>query len=87
VSASLDHVFYWKNEKDKEVDFVIGLEDKFLPIEVKCSDTVKREDKEGLYDFLKAPRAHDCGIITSVNQLKARREYTVVPLSILLLLT
>jgi len=57
-----------------------------LPIEVKYSDNIQKNDAQGIYDFMKTGRSHDFGIITSRNQLEARKGYTVVPLSVLLLL-
>jgi predicted AAA+ superfamily ATPase len=80
-----NYVFYWKSQR-REVDFVIDLDGKYLPIEVKYSDNIQKNDAQGIYDFMKTGRSHDFGIITSKNQLEARKGYTVVPLSILLLL-
>lgn len=80
-----NYVFYWKNKK-KELDFAIALDDKFLPIEVKYSDNIQKDDARGIYDFMKTGRSHDFGIITSRNRLEAGKRYVVVPLSLLLLL-
>jgi len=80
-----NYVFYWKNKR-KELDFTIELDDKFLPIEVKYSDNIQRNDAQGIYDFMKTGRSHDFGIITSRNRLQAGKKYTIVPLGILLLL-
>jgi predicted AAA+ superfamily ATPase len=78
-------VFYWKGKK-KEVDFVINIANKFLPIEVKYSDNVQRDDVKGIYDFMKTGCSHDCGILTSRTRLETGRDYVVIPLGILLLL-
>jgi len=80
-----NYVFYWKNKK-KELDFAIALDDKFLPIEVKYSDNIQKDDARGIYNFMKTGRSHDFGIITSRNRLEAGKRYMVVPLSLLLLL-
>ena len=80
-----NYVFYWKNKK-KELDFAIELDDKFLPIEVKYSDNIQKDDARGIYDFMKTGRSHDFGLITSRNRLEVGKRYTVVPLGILLLL-
>ena len=80
-----NYVFYWKNKK-KELDFAIELDGKFLPIEVKYSDNIQKDDARGIYDFMKTGRSHDFGIITSRNRLEVGKRYVVVPLGILLLL-
>jgi predicted AAA+ superfamily ATPase len=80
-----NYVFYWRSQK-REVDFVIDVDGKYLPIEVKYSDNIQKNDAQGIYDFMKTGRSHDFGIITSKTQLEARNGYTVVPLSVLLLL-
>jgi len=81
-----NYVFYWKN-KNKEVDFTFRLNEKFLPIEVKYSDNIDKDDTKGITEFMKSGCSHDFGIITSKNRLEVGKGYIVVPLSILLLLT
>jgi predicted AAA+ superfamily ATPase len=78
-------VFYWTN-KSKEVDFVIEMNDQFLPIEVKYSDNIGKSDAKGIEHFIKTGCSSPCGIITSRNRLEVKNKYVIVPLSILLLL-
>ena len=80
-----NYVFYWKGKKN-EVDFVIDLDGKYLPIEIKYSDNIQNGDAKGIYDFMKTGRTHGYGIVTSKNILKVEKNYTIIPLSILLLL-
>ena len=80
-----NYVFYWKTKK-KELDFAVELDGKFLPIEVKYSNNIQKDDAKGIYDFMKTSRSHDFGIITSKSRLEAGKKYTIVPLPILLLL-
>ena len=80
-----NYVFYWTN-KSKEVDFVIELGERFLPIEVKYSDNIGKDDAKGIKHFIKTGRSYPCGIITSKAHLEVKKDYTVIPLSILLLL-
>lgn len=80
-----NYVFYWRSKK-REVDFAIELDDKFLPIEVKYSNNIQKDDIRGISDFRKTGRSHDFGIITSRTRLETGKGYTIVPLSILLLL-
>lgn len=80
-------VFYWTNEKQREVDFIIRLNDKCMPIEVRYSDSISSHDAAPMYDFFKTvPQAHKSGLITSINVLDSQRRYTIIPLCILLLL-
>jgi len=78
-------VYYWTNDK-REVDFTIELDGKFVPIEVKYSDNIQKDDAKGIYDFMKTGRSHDFGLITSRNHLEIGNKYVIVPLSILLLI-
>jgi predicted AAA+ superfamily ATPase len=80
-----NYVYYWSNDK-REVDFAIDLDGKFIPIEVKYSDNIQKDDAKGIWDFMKTGRSHDFGIITSRNRLEVKNKYVIVPLSILLLL-
>lgn len=80
-----NYVYYWTNDK-REVDFVVDLDGKFVPIEVKYSDNIQKDDAKGIWDFMKTGRSHDFGIITSRNRLEVKNKYVIVPLSILLLL-
>ncbi|MFW6117794.1 MAG: DUF4143 domain-containing protein, partial [Thermoproteota archaeon] len=81
-----NYVFYWRNKKT-EIDFTIDLEGKFLPIEVKYSDNIGKEEAKPISDFIKTGRSHDYGIITSKNRLEKGKNYLLIPLSTLLLLT
>jgi predicted AAA+ superfamily ATPase len=80
-----NYVYYWANDK-REVDFAVELDGRFVPIEVKYSDNIQKDDAKGIYDFMKTGRSHDFGIITSKSRLEVGRRYVTVPLSILLLL-
>lgn len=80
-----NYVFYWKSKK-REVDFAVQLDDKFIPTEVKYSNNIQKDDTRGISDFKKTGRSHDYGIITSRTKLETGKGYTIVPLSILLLL-
>jgi predicted AAA+ superfamily ATPase len=84
-----DYVFFWKSTKieekeEKEVDFVVKLNDKSLAVEVK--DTNKIKSTEAIREFTNTADAYKCGIITSDTDLKSHHKYVRVPASILLLL-
>jgi predicted AAA+ superfamily ATPase len=80
-------VFFWTNGNRREVDFIIRLNDKCMPIEVKYSDSISSDDATPMFDFFNAaPQVHKSGIITSIKVLEPRRRYTIIPLCILLLL-
>jgi len=83
---SSNYVFYWINEKKKEVDFVFELDGRYLPIEVKYSDDIQKGDIKGLFDFMKTGRSHNYGIVASRSQAKINDSFVVIPVSILLLL-
>jgi uncharacterized protein len=50
--AGVPDVFYWRTAGGREVDFVVELDDRAIPIEVKASTSVRSSDLEHLNAFL-----------------------------------
>ncbi len=79
-------LFYWKYEKDKEVDFIfnngIGLE---LPIEVRYQNSITNRDLDGLINFKKLTGGKSAVLVTK-DQLDITNECVKIPASIFLLL-
>lgn len=74
-------LFYWRGNKDREVDFVMkGNDSKFFPIEVKYQRTIVREDKFGLIDLGKATGSKGKGVILSKNDLRDEGNAIIVPI-------
>ncbi len=44
-------IWYWRDRRDREVDFILQKQDKLLALEIKRSGTVKTEDAAGLRAF------------------------------------
>ena len=80
-----NHVFYWRDKKNREVDFILYDGDKMkLPIEVKSSDYVSAHDTSGMSQFTTATSTS--GILLSRNKLEERRNYVIIPASVFLTL-
>ena len=78
-----NHVFYWRDRKSREVDFVLddghGLR---LPIGVKSGDNPG--DIGGMLQFLKTQHAN--GIVLTRERMEERRNYLILPASVFLAL-
>lgn len=80
-----DHVFFWRGSRQKEVDFLVRIDNKFLAVEVK--DSNKTKNQSAMSEFIReAPDAYQYGIVTSKTNLSTSYKYTVIPAAILLLL-
>ena len=81
-----NHVFYWKDDKGREVDFILydgdGTE---APIEVKYRNRVNSVDLTGLVSFLDKTGTGS-GLVISKSDLDVRQDYVVIPAPIFLLL-
>lgn len=81
-----NHVFFWKDSKGREVDFVLYKEDEYeLPIEVKYRNSINAKQLGGLSGFLDQTGSKG-GLVLSKDRLEERRDYLVVPASIFLAL-
>jgi uncharacterized protein len=80
-----DYVYYWKDEKDYEVDYVLKDEDILLPIEVKyTSKNTKKEDLQGLFSFKRRSRVENALLLTK-NDLTEGDGILRIPVSMFLL--
>ena len=79
----LYHVFYWRDPKGREVDFVFHDGDSQVPIQVKCRNGADPRDLAPLASFLDASGASK-GLVVSKTELAAKRDYVSVPASVFL---
>lgn len=80
-----NHVFFWKDEKNREVDFVLhagGLE---LPLEVRYRKRVNHRRLGGLASFLSRTNVPG-GLVLSRDDLQEGDGYAVLPASVFLML-
>ena len=72
---------YWRDPDGPEVDWVIRLQDKFIPIEVKLSPNPKSQDAKHLALFLSEYKQADKGYIvcTSPNRIKLSKNLYAIP--------
>ena len=81
-----NHVFYWKDKNNREVDFVLyGVDDIEVPIEVKYRKRINFRELSGLVSFLGSSNTKS-GLVVSKYDLEARSEYVVIPAAVFLLL-
>jgi hypothetical protein len=74
----INRVFYWESKLGKEVDFVVKLQEKYLPIEVKYQSAVKKDDLSALHSFIEGGSC-DGGIVITKDILKAEEGIAFVP--------
>ena len=81
-----NHVFYWKDDKGREVDFVLYDGDRMeVPIEVKFRNKLNPRDLAPLVGFL-GKTGSKKGLVVSKTALDEKADYVVVPVSVFLLL-
>lgn len=80
-----NQLMFWKDNKNREVDFVLYQQDKFeFPIEVKFRNKVDTRELTGLTSFLDTTRVKS-GLVLSKNELDERKDYLFVPTSVFLM--
>lgn len=80
-----DYIYYWKDEKDYEVDYVLKNENTILPIEVKyTTKNTKKEGLQGLFSFKRKSGVENALLITK-NELREDDGMVRMPASIFLL--
>jgi hypothetical protein len=78
-------LFYWRTTQGEEVDIVIELFRKPVPIESKYSNDIRRRDLKGLYQFLKEYE-ESFGIVITKDRFDLRENIIYVPLWLFLLM-
>ncbi len=63
------HIYYWKGKK--EVDCVLKLKNKILPLEIKYQEKISKEDYKGLYHF-------NTGILVTKNYSEKHEKYPAI---------
>jgi len=81
----INKVFYWASSNNKEVDFVVKLNGKYLPIEVKYQSEIKRNDLFGLHSFIMSGSCYR-GIVITKDTLKIDDGIAYVPYYLFLML-
>jgi predicted AAA+ superfamily ATPase len=85
------HVCYWRAKKatngnGKEVDFLVEIDNKYLPIEAKNTNDIEKKSTAGIRQLTQNSHVHKRGIITSKSELATKDKYVIVPAPLLLLL-
>ena len=81
-----NHVFFWKDQNNREVDFVLYKEGRYeIPIEVKYRNHINAKQLGGLSSFLDQTGSKG-GLVLSKDRLEDRSDYVVVPASVFLAL-
>ncbi len=79
-------LFYWKSGKDREIDFVLKLDNNsVLPIEIKYQSSIVKSDRYGIIDFKKSSGS-DSGILLSKNKMEAKAGIVTLPAWLFLML-
>lgn len=81
-----NHIFYWKDEKNREVDFVLFDRNSIeVPIEVKYRNKINPKELAGMVSFLSKTNTKS-GLVISKSCLEIKSEYVIIPASVFLLL-
>ncbi len=79
-------VFYWKSRKGRELDFAFSVGGRYVPVEVKYSSRIRKEDCYSIYDFMKTGAAAQSGIVVTKDVLDVEGSCVKVPCHLFLLL-
>ena len=79
-------VYYAKTKSGKEADFLTKLDGKYLPIEVKDTNSIGKKETESIRGLVSDKHLHNRGIVTSINKFDIQERYAIVPARMLLLL-
>jgi len=82
AGVSADSLKFWQDKQKHEVDIVIDLISKQTAIEVKCKNSLKREDLIGLETFMRAYNPHKAYLVNLGVQKKAKNITMKLPYSI-----
>ncbi len=81
-----NHVFYWKDDKNREVDFILYDGDSIeVPIEVKYRNRLDLKELAPMVNFL-SKTDNEKGLVLSKTLFDIKSEYVIIPTSLFLLL-
>jgi len=81
-----NHIFYWKDDKNLEVDFILYDGDTIdVPIEVKFRNKLDLKELAPMVNFL-TKTGNDKGLVLSKSLFDVKTNYVIIPTSLFLLL-
>ena len=78
-------LFYWRDKKGREVDIVVELLGKPVPIEVKYKNDISDDDIKGLNAFL-SKYSKTFGVVVTKDRLELRKKMIYIPLWLFLMM-
>ncbi len=78
-------LFYWRTTQGEEVDIILELFRKPVPIESKYSNDIHKKDLKGMYQFLKE-HEESFGIVITKDRFDLRENIIYIPLWLFLLM-
>jgi len=78
-------VFYWRTTQGEEVDVIMEVFRKPVPIESKYSDYIPKSELKGIYQFLKE-YAGSFGLVITKNRFDLKEQIIYMPLWLFLVM-
>ena len=78
--ADLDHVFYWKSQRGKEIDYLLYKDEQVLPLEVKFQKSIQPAD------YVTITKSFKRGIVLSKESFGGNENVVIMPVSCFLYL-
>ena len=78
-------LFYWRTAQGEEVDIIVELLRKPIPIESKYRNDIHKKDLKGLYQFLKEYEG-SFGVVITKDRFDLRENIIYIPLWLFLLM-
>ena len=79
-------LFYWRNYRGQEVDMVLNVDGRPIPLEVKYQPRITNADRRPVLDFLSEEKKAPFGIIVTRETLGIDGDIVSVPLHLFLLM-
>jgi|LGOV01.1.fsa_nt_gb predicted AAA+ superfamily ATPase len=85
LEPGFTELFYWRTAQGEEVDIVVELLRKPIPIESKYKNDIHKKDLKGLYQFLKEYEG-PFGVVITKDRFDLRENIIYIPLWLFLLM-
>ena len=84
-AEKINEVFFWRNDNNHELDFIVEIQDQVIPIELKFQETIKAEDKKIVEESIEKFKS-PFGILLTKKSFHTSEKLISIPLWFFLLM-
>ena len=78
-------LFYWKDSNNNEVDIIMEIQNKAIPIEIKYQNNISNNDLKGINNFI-SQKKNTFGFVVTKDLLNLKNNIIYIPLWLFLLI-